>query len=272
MINLGLLGTLMALSIIAADGAHAVTSMEHPGLTKGTLIHHAPAIIKERHGNKVASTNWSGYALTGAKGSVTDVKGSWRVPTVDCGAIRSAYASFWVGIDGYSSNTVEQIGTDSDCQSGSPVYYAWFEFYPHLSFTINTITVQPGDIISAEVKAGSQGQFTVLIQDGAQAFSTTTKMKSADQSSAEWVIEAPYSGGVLPLADFSSISFGDDYTPVQGTCFATVAGVAQTIGPFSKGNVDEITMETSSGAIKSQPSDLSTDGSSFTDAWISAGP
>src|ERR1035437_3778384 len=43
---------------------------------------HDPAIIRERHGRNATSTNWSGYAVTGANGSVTDVKGSWIVPTV----------------------------------------------------------------------------------------------------------------------------------------------------------------------------------------------
>lgn len=113
---------------------------------------HDPIHIRARHGNQVTSSNWSGYAVTGADGSVTNAKGSWVVPYVNCGATPTAYASFWVGIDGYSSNTVEQIGTDSDCQNGSPSYYAWFEFYPHASFTVNSLAIKrrfyfgPGDI------------------------------------------------------------------------------------------------------------------------------
>jgi hypothetical protein len=59
-------------------------------------------------------------AVTGSKASVTDVTGSWTVPAVDCtspNGTPNGYSSFWVGIDGYGSNTVEQIGTDSDCVS-----------------------------------------------------------------------------------------------------------------------------------------------------------
>src|SRR5215831_3494434 len=79
---------------------------------------HGPAIIHQRHGHQVSSTNWSGYAITGAKGSVSDVRASWVVPSIvgQCPST-DQYSSFWVGIDGYSSNTVEQIGTDSDCQN-----------------------------------------------------------------------------------------------------------------------------------------------------------
>jgi hypothetical protein len=232
---------------------------------------HTPAIIRERHGSMVTSTNWSGYAITGSKGSVTEVKGSWIVPSVNCAATPTASSSFWVGIDGYTSNTVEQVGTDSDCQSGSPRYYTWFEFYPHLSFTLNDFPVRPNDLLSAEVQAGDKGAFTVSITNVAtgQSFSTTTKMPSAGQTSAEWIIEAPYSGGVLPLADFVSVSF-------ENCSYTAGNSGPQPIGPFTKPNVDELTMVTKDGTPKSQPSGLSNDKetntSSFTDSWLSAGP
>lgn len=124
----------------------------------GTSRHrHDPAIIRERHGRNATSTNWSGYAVTGADGSVTDVKGSWIVPAVICHAgAPDSYSSLWVGIDGFTSSTVEQIGIDADCVSGTPEYFAWFEFYPHWPYTINTVEVQPGDTISAEVSYGAK--------------------------------------------------------------------------------------------------------------------
>ena len=251
----------LGVCVLAAGASPAVTAARHD-----------PIHIRERHGNQVTSSNWSGYAVTGAKESVTDVKGSWVVPSVNCGGTPTAYASFWVGIDGYSSNTVEQIGTDSDCQSGSAVYYAWFEFYPHPSFNVNSLAIKPGDVISAEVTYTS-GRFTVSLTNETtqQSFSTSTKMNSAKRSSAEWIIEAPSGGGVLPLADFNTVSYGARYTSVSGTCGATVGGAIGPIGSFG-GSVDEITMETSNGTPKSQPSKLSRDGSSFTDAWLSAGP
>src|SRR5690348_12236358 len=61
------------------------------------------------------STNWSGYAVTGPNGSVSSVQGSWIVPSVTCAKHSATYSSYWVGIDGFSSGTVEQTGTDSDC-------------------------------------------------------------------------------------------------------------------------------------------------------------
>jgi hypothetical protein len=232
-------------------------------------------IVHERHGkNLVDSTNWSGYAVTGANGSVSDVRGSWIVPSANCSNSPStSYASFWVGIDGYSSNTVEQIGTDSDCESGQPTYYVWFEFYPHWSYTVNSVPLKSGDKVSAEVKYTANGKFTASITNEStnQYFSTSTKMNNAARSSAEWIIEAPWSGGVLPLADFTSVSNGYDYTAQSATCDATVGSTNAPIGNFGSNSV-QIAMVSSSGATKSQPSALSSDNSSFIDTWYSAGP
>jgi hypothetical protein len=61
----------------------------------------------------VSSSNWVGYAATGAAGSFTSVSASWTQPTASC-ATGSQYAAFWVGLDGYTSKTVEQIGTEAD--------------------------------------------------------------------------------------------------------------------------------------------------------------
>src|SRR5579884_199244 len=62
------------------------------------------------------STNWSGYAVDGT--GATRVVGSWSQPTAACGIGESSWSSPWVGIDGDTSNTVEQTGTDSDCVNG----------------------------------------------------------------------------------------------------------------------------------------------------------
>jgi len=237
---------------------------------------HTPIIIHERHGHQVTSTNWSGYAVTGAKGSVSDVTASWVVPAIQ-GACPSTnqFASFWVGIDGYSSNTVEQVGTDSDCQNGKAVYYAWFEFYPHPSINIDSVPVAPGNVVSAEVKAIGKGSFTVTITNVSTrvSFTGSAKVPSAGQSSAEWIAEAPYGGGVLPLADFNSVLFGLDSTGQANTCFATIGGATGPIGLLAfNPNVDSITMDTKAGVVKAMPSSLSTDGTSFSVAWMNPGP
>jgi hypothetical protein len=184
----------------------------------------------------------------------------------------ASYSSFWVGIDGYSSNTVEQTGTDSDCVNGKPTYSAWFEFYPHLSYTINSITINPGDVISAEVRSDPGGLFTVTLTDltNGGTFSTSAKMPSAKRSPAEWIAEAPSSGGTLPLADFGTANYGEQYTRVASTSFATISGTTASLGSFGS-NVLQIQMVDRNGVPEASPSSLSSKGSSFSVAWQSSG-
>ena len=66
--------------------------------------------------NASTSTNWSGYAVQTKSGAVTAVAGSWTVPTVSGSG--TGYSAIWVGIDGYQSSTVEQIGTEQDAGGG----------------------------------------------------------------------------------------------------------------------------------------------------------
>ena len=226
------------------------------------------------HNASSSSLNWSGYAVTGPSGSVRDARGSWVVPSIQTACTgTNQYSSFWVGIDGFNSGTVEQTGTDSDCQNGAPVYYAWFEFYPHPAFLIKGLIVHPGDRMSAEVSFNGRS-FTVSISNvnTGQSFSTSSRVRSAQRSSAEWIAEAPSSsGGILPLANFGTVSYGTDNTGISSTCFATISGTTGAIGSFGS-SVQQITMVSNSGTVKAQPSSLSSDGTSFSVSWRSAGP
>jgi len=78
-----------------------------------------PMIGHGFHVNAAQSQNWSGYAAS--SGTYHSVSANWTEPTGHCsGATR--YSAFWVGLDGFNSNSVEQTGTSVDCHGGSPVY------------------------------------------------------------------------------------------------------------------------------------------------------
>ncbi|HKS92844.1 MAG TPA: G1 family glutamic endopeptidase [Tepidiformaceae bacterium] len=205
------------------------------------------------------STNWSGYAsltsLTNPQSNaVTAAGGSWTVPTVDCSVTPTGYSATWVGIDGYSSGTVEQLGTEQDCQSGVPSYSAWWEMYPGPSFGIGH-TVQAGDSMTASVTYTGTSMFrysTFVLQltDTTQGwtFSTTRQIRGVARSSAEWVQEAPSSSqGVLPLSDFGTVSFTNSW--------ATINGVT---GPINTWPNDPITMI--DGSATATPSGLTPSG------------
>lgn len=240
---------------------------------RGTLVathqNHAPIGPHERNGQYVTASGWSGYALTAAPGSVTSTSGSWKVPAVNCNSTPNSAASFWVGIDGYSNNTVEQIGTDSDCNNGVASYYAWYEFYPHNSVNINSFPVSIGDVISAQITFDANTKsFTVTLTDSSrpqqQPFSITTKMPSAGAASAEWIAEAPWSGGTVNLSNFGSIPFMN--------CRATVNGKATGVGPFSNSNVYAITSVSKNGTPMAVPSAIAPDNADFSITWNSPGP
>src|SRR5215469_7974977 len=82
----------------------AAVSGSAAGLHQITIYHGGPRI---RSDGTASSTNWSGYAVTGSNGAYSDVQGSWVEPSATCGRRQTAYSSFWVGLDGYSSNSVE---------------------------------------------------------------------------------------------------------------------------------------------------------------------
>jgi len=285
----------MALGVmLLADGSRPTPA----GMRIAPRRHAPMRIHQRREDGNYESTNWAGYAVTGSKGAVTDVKASWTVPMAQCSTTYSnGYSSYWVGIDGWSSSTVEQIGTDSDCVSlsgtnNTPTYYAWFEFYPNPGYVIEfPKAVMQGHIISAEVtsaaatSSGPRGnssnggtKFTVTLTDvtTGYTFTTSTNVSRAQQTSAEWIVEAPCcgSGGeVLPLAPFGIADLGPDFTGVPKTGTATVSGKTGAISTFGA-NVQQSVMvsESSASTIKAQPSALSADGSSFSVKWLNPGP
>ncbi len=265
----------MKKGIMAATAIIAVTLLAVAYASPVLEYSHKPKI----KGENGQSVNWAGYAVdTAQAGAVTDVKGSWTVPKVlNCPKGKSQYSSFWTGIDGDTSNTVEQIGTDSDCRNGKPNYYSWYEFYPNPGY-YTPVSVQPGDNISAEVSYNSATQlFTVSItnQRTGQQFSTSSSVSGAQRNSAEWIAEAPSNmGGILPLANFGTAYFGSDYTNFASTNYGTISGTTGSINSLGTvGTINPITMYSIySTAVKAQPSNLSTDGTSFSVQWKSTGP
>jgi hypothetical protein len=226
--------------------------------------------FKDHFDGTSTSTNWSGYAVTGS--SFTSAKGSWTVPTATCtGVSGDQYASFWVGIDGYSSSTVEQTGTDSDCVGTRANYYAWYEFYPHPSIDISSLTIKPGDRMSASVTySGSEFTITITDETSGKSYTKSSTVRSAKRSSAEWIAEAPCctsGGGILPLSDFGTVLFGEDTSGVSGTNYATDSSISGQISAFGSA-VEEINkVGSSSSPQASNCSALSTDGTSFSCTW-----
>ena len=235
----------------------------------GSRVLDAPRIHVK---NSDFSTNWSGYAVASNLSSPSSnffksVTGSWIVPALSC-TLATSYSAIWVGIDGYSGNTVEQIGTEQDCSGGTQNNYAWFEMYPKATRMITTVQVHAGDLITASVQHLGGNQFSVSIKNlsvqPVQSFSKTVKATGGSQlSSVEWIVEAPSSGGVQPLANFRTVS-------INGATFAT-SDSPRTFDPVNglgPGTMTDVKMVDQSGVrIIAVPSALDPTGTSFTVAY-----
>jgi hypothetical protein len=200
------------------------------------------------------STNWSGYAAT--TGTYTSVSASWTQPAGICSR-GDQYAAFWVGLDGYNSNSVEQTGSEVDCIGRTARYYAWYEMYPNASVTYPN-PVRAGDHFTASVTYIGSNQYTLKISDTTQNWtqSTTQSLSGAPRSSAEVIAEAPcctFSGGILPLTDFGTMNF------TGSTANGSAIGNA--------GGLTEIIMVDNAGRAKDSISSLSS-GENFSATWL----
>jgi hypothetical protein len=254
-----------ALATMVPAGSAVVTT-SGAAATSVAMVHR-PLLGRQASNDTFLSTNWSGYAVSAAS-AFTNVVGSWVQPTATCSRRSTTYASFWVGIDGYSSGSVEQLGTDSDCSRGTARYYAWYEMYPAASVTL-PYAVQRGDTLSGGV-AQSGGSYTLSLTDTRNgvvqwSFSQPESGSNAN-SSAEWVAEAPelcnlFSCQLASLTNFGTVNF-------TGAQAATGGPNAPISSLNASGGPHEIVMVNNSGTtIKAQPSGLDATGMQFSDAW-----
>lgn len=192
---------------------------------------------------------------------------SWSPPQLantDC--------SIWVGIDGYTSPTVEQIGTEHTWNNGTVTHAAWFEMFPAPAFYITSFPLVQGDIIQAivEYQGSDQGNdvFALTIMNNTQNYFITipselTTVPQVDRSCVEWIVEAPAEAGlILPLANFNVIYWSG--------CTTTIKSNAEFItGPINDPNwqSSSITMQ-SAGIVRAVPSSLTNSGENFDVTWL----
>jgi hypothetical protein len=169
--------------------------------TSGAASVVAPAYVHAR------TTTWAGYVAHG-HGPYTAVSAKWTEPQPNCKNGENSAASSWVGLDGYPSPTIEQIGTDADCINGNRAHAAWYEFYPDNPVYLPN-PVNAGDTLKATVQVAA-GKITVTLENKQKgwAFATSRAVGSAQRASAEVIVEDPIGpNGPVPLARFGSVPF-----------------------------------------------------------------
>ena len=246
--GLALAGGPLAAAAPAAAASHPARPTIHLIRPAGTR----PMIARGFPHTTATSTNWSGYAAHSR--TYRSISASWVEPTGHCRGSGRKYSSFWVGLDGYNSNskTVEQTGSEVDCVGSSPRYFAWYEMYP--AFPVNFGNrVRPGDHLTGSVTHTGGSSYTLVLKDTTQHWSHTVhKSLRAKNSSAEVIAEAPSTtAGVLPLADFGTVHFSN----------AKVNGSA-----MGRARPTKIVMINGSGRDKATVSSLSR-GKNFSATW-----
>jgi len=203
----------------------------------------------------VRTANWSGYAAAGAHNLV---QATWVQPAVSC-ASGSQYSSVWVGLDGFNSSTVEEIGTEADCSNGTPVYYAWYQFYPDQRHTFSH-SVHPGDELTAISHYNAvlnSYDMGILDYTGSWSEHPSGVVSGPPPSSAEVIVGLPPcdSGCIQPLADFGTVSIQEALV---------------NAAPLAAANPSQIVMVTGAGQNKDTVSALS-NGTDFSATWVRAG-
>lgn len=255
------------------SASHAQTAAQREAAARAALQH----LLDSRHPTnqlvghgahsnavtKVSSTNWSGYADTGT--GFSKVSGKWTEPSVTCTSA-TAIAAYWVGIDGYSSDTVEQDGTLAYCSGGTLTDYSWWEMYPSNDVQLVGSTVKAGDKITASVvRTGTK--YALKVTDATTSGNNVSKSETCaaatcKDTSAEWIVERPSgSSGLYILPDFGTAKFtASSQTSSSGS------------GTISAGTADEITMvrSSSSSVVLAKPGALTASGADFKVVWKKA--
>jgi len=194
------------------------------------------------------SYNWAGY-VSQDKGPYTGVSGRWIVPAVVPGQTLAADAA-WVGLGGTNSNDLIQAGTQAIVgRDGKVTYQAWMELMPDPSVPL-PIHIEPGDEVSVDIHALSQGRFAVSIANQTSGDSYHTQVSYlSNLSSAEWIEEMPATlgGNFIPLDSFGSVRF------LSGT--ATVGGRERTLGQLGASALSMINRQGQALAVTSVLSD-----------------
>lgn len=247
-----------------------------------------PAASASTDAQTASSANWAGYVVGGSSSATRykSVSGSWVAPTAKCTS-GQGYSSFWVGLggagsDSSSSTSLEQAGTEADCNAdGSATYSAWYELVPAPPVKVD-MAVHPGDRVTSKVTVdGSSVTIQLFNATTGGSFEKTLQASNPDVSSAEWIAEAPStcSQGVsdcspLPLADFGTAQFSgasatttDGHTGSISDSAWQTAAVQLSPGASQSGFGDAQFASYGSGSAGATPSSLSSDGSSFSVAY-----
>jgi hypothetical protein len=139
----------------------------------------------------------------------------------------------WIGIGGVTSGDLIQVGTtEAVSRGGHTSYGAFYEMLPAPETPIPSLTVAPGDVMTADISEQSQGTWLITINDTtrSETFNITVQYTSS-YSTAEWIEEDPSfsSGGLVPFDNFGFIDFTGGTTAEDGVSKSIYASSGQAV-------------------------------------------
>lgn len=238
-----------------------------PSLARNSLDQTGQASIAQAY-----AYNWSGYAQSAEGATFYAVTDTWTVPTVDTSLPGIQFSSDWVGIGGFSDQTLVQAGTQADNIDGLAYYNAWTEILPASERSL-ALAIHPGDTVTATVQQNFPGIWRMTVQDD------TAKTKAvriafyggSSHASVEAIHERPtVLGGLATLAKTPNVTFdpGESSTAYKGTPSYT-----PLLSAAAGATVNQVFMVNNTGTeVIAAPSLPDADNDGFSVAFGSASP
>jgi hypothetical protein len=227
--------------------------------------------------SSIQAYNWAGYIATAKSGTtnVTSVSGTFTVPALTPSDSVSGTVAIWVGIDGYDSTTLQQIGVvcEWNATTQTQVNYAYFSMYPVKPVLIVAIPVDTGDSISAAVFYEGKSEYRLTLKNNTKGIAVKiptayTTVLHTEHSSAQWVVEQMHNDtsfsnlSLARLADFGVVSFTK--------CMATIGPKSTKVQSIDEFDSVPVTLVSTVGATVAHPTALAPDGQSFTVVFASS--
>ena len=204
------------------------------------------------------STNWAGYMAT--TGNYTAISASWVAPSVSGNGVSTSADATWIGIGGVTTADLIQVGTQNVVTaSGQVSTGAFYEMLPDVSQNVPSLTISPGDSITASLVETSAGQWTISLTDETSGQSFTDNVAyTSSNSSAEWIEEDPSfsDGQLVPLDNFGTTTFSDGSTTSNNSALN-----------LSSSNASQITLVDKSGQDEATTSAITGGGEGFSVTW-----
>jgi len=210
----------------------------------------------------------AGYGDTFSSSTQSAANSSFTVPSVKCNssAPSAQYSFFFAALE--TTNGYYFAGISIICGAGSTTPF--IEGYVGISpYYISSFTASPGDKILATVLfTPTTGSFIFFIDDitTGKIYQTGATITGISAVAGLCVVD---SAGLL--ADFGTVSFGEDHTGINETCYLYINGTFAPVGSFGAAATLYKFVMVSGKVVMAKPSALSKDGTSFKVTWLSEG-